>query len=74
MHIHAPPGTTLSKSYGEPNEAIWQRFVGALEQSDVQDFGKTDNLSFDGYMNTVQRYRKAYRLQQSASSAARTYR
>lgn len=59
LHIHAP-GTTLSNSYGEPTDAIWKRFIDALEQSDVQAFGITDYFSFDGYMNTVQRYRSAY--------------
>ncbi|NIX77350.1 AAA family ATPase [Microvirga sp. c23x22] len=31
-----------------------------LEQSEVQAFGITDYFSFDGYMNTVKRYRQLY--------------
>lgn len=57
LHIHAP-GTKLSNAFGDArDEAVWQRYVDALEASPVQVFGITDYFSCDTYFEVERRYR-----------------
>ena len=59
LHLHAP-GTKLSNSFGEPDEATLKSYVQKLEASDVQVFGITDYFSFDTYFAVKEAYQAAY--------------
>lgn len=55
LHIHAP-GTKLSNGFGGDDDAIWDRYIDALEVSPVQVFGITDYFSADTYFELLRRY------------------
>lgn len=55
LHLH-PPGTKLNNAYGGTDDAIWDRFIDALEASPVQVFGVTDYFSFDSFFELRRRY------------------
>ncbi|MBP2460468.1 MULTISPECIES: TrlF family AAA-like ATPase [unclassified Rhizobium] len=57
LHVHAP-GTKLADNYGVRSDELWERYIQTLESSAVQAFGITDYFSFDGYLETIARYRQ----------------
>lgn len=50
LHIHTP-GTAKNDHYGNSDE-VWERYIDALEKSDVTVFGITDYFSMDNYYNS----------------------
>ena len=59
LHIHTP-GTAKNDHYGNSDE-VWERYIDALEKSDVTVFGITDYFSISNYIN-VKEYQKQDRL------------
>ena len=59
LHIHTP-GTAKNDHYGNSDE-VWERYIDALEKSDVTVFGITDYFSISNYIK-VQEYQKQGRL------------
>ncbi|UKV16868.1 AAA family ATPase [Thalassospiraceae bacterium SW-3-3] len=59
LHLHAP-GTKLSDSYGGGGTENLERFVKALEDSEVHVFGITDYFSFDGYLAVSEVYARLF--------------
>lgn len=59
LHLHGP-GTKLSNSFGEPDEATLKAYVERLEESEVQAFGIADYFSFDSYLAVKKVYSTAY--------------
>lgn len=52
LHIHTP-GTAKNDHYGNSDE-VWERYIDALEKSDVTVFGITDYFSMDNYYKVLQ--------------------
>ena len=52
LHIHTP-GTAKNDNYGNSDE-VWERYIDALEKSDVTVFGITDYFSMDNYYKVLQ--------------------
>ena len=59
LHIHTP-GTAKNDHYGNSDE-VWERYIDALEKSDVTVFGITDYFSISNYIK-VKEYQKQDRL------------
>lgn len=59
LHIHTP-GTAKNDHYGNSDE-VWERYIDALEKSDVTVFGITDYFSISNYIK-VKEYQKQNRL------------
>lgn len=59
LHIHIP-GTAKNDHYGNSDE-VWERYIDALEKSDVTVFGITDYFSISNYIK-VKEYQKQDRL------------
>ena len=59
LHIHTP-GTAKNDHYGNSDE-VWERYIEALEKSDVTVFGITDYFSISNYIK-VKEYQKQDRL------------
>lgn len=59
LHIHTP-GTAKNDHYGNSDE-VWERYIDALEKSDVTVFGITDYFSISNYRK-VKEYQKQDRL------------
>lgn len=59
LHIHTP-GTAKNDHYGNSDE-VWERYIDALEKSDVTVFGITDYFSTSNYIK-VKEYQKQDRL------------
>lgn len=59
LHIHTP-GTAKNDNYGNSDE-VWERYIDALEKSDVTVFGITDYFSISNYIK-VKEYQKQDRL------------
>lgn len=59
LHIHTP-GTAKNDHYGNSDE-VWERYIDALEKSDVTVFGITDYFSISNYIK-VKDYQKQDRL------------
>ena len=59
LHIHTP-GTAKNDYYGNSDE-VWERYIDALEKSDVTVFGITDYFSISNYIK-VKEYQKQDRL------------
>ena len=59
LHIHTP-GTAKNDHYGNSDE-VWERYIEALEKSDVTVFGITDYFSISNYIK-VKEYQKQNRL------------
>ena len=55
LHLHAPT-TKLNNAYGDVDDAIWDRYIDALESSPVQVFGITDYFSCDSCFELIRRY------------------
>ena len=52
LHIHTP-GTAKNDQY-ENSDDIWEKYIDALEKSDVTVFGITDYFSMDNYYKVLQ--------------------
>lgn len=52
LHIHTPE-TAKNDNYGNSDE-VWERYIDALEKSDVTVFGITDYFSMDNYYKVLQ--------------------
>ena len=61
LHIHTP-GTAKNDHYGNSDE-VWERYIDALEKSDVTVFGITDYFSISNYIK-VKEYQKQDRLKE----------
>ena len=59
LHIHTP-GTAKNDHYGNSDE-VWERYIDALEKSDVTVFGITDYFSISNYIK-VKEYQMQDRL------------
>lgn len=59
LHIHTP-GTAKNDHCGNSDE-VWERYIDALEKSDVTVFGITDYFSISNYIK-VKEYQKQDRL------------
>lgn len=59
LHIHTP-GTAKNDQYGNSND-IWEKYIEALENSDVAVFGITDYFSIRNYKKVCE-YQKQGRL------------
>lgn len=60
LHLHAP-GTKLNNAFGDPaDEAVWDRYLEALENSPVMVFGITDYFCCDTYFEVERRFRARY--------------
>lgn len=60
LHIHTP-GTAKSDQFGN-SEKIWERYIDALEKTDIAVFGITDYFSINNYLK-VKEYQSQGRLQ-----------
>jgi ABC-type lipoprotein export system ATPase subunit len=61
LHLHTP-GTKLEDGYGGTSSEIWERYIKAIEESDVMVFGITDYFSIDGYKHLSEQKEKFGRL------------
>lgn len=52
LHIHTP-GTAKNDQY-ENSDDVWEKYIDALEKSDVTVFGITDYFSMDNYYKVLQ--------------------
>lgn len=52
LHIHTP-GTAKNDKYGN-SEDVWDKYIDALEKSDITVFGITDYFSMDNYYKVRQ--------------------
>lgn len=60
LHLHAP-GTKLNNAFGDPaDEAVWDRYLKALEDSPITVFGITDYFCCDTFFEVERRYRAKY--------------
>lgn len=59
LHIHTP-NTAKNDQYGNSDE-IWDKYISALENSDIAVFGITDYFSLDNYYR-VKNFQKKGRL------------
>lgn len=60
LHLHAP-GTKLNNAFGDPaDEAVWGRYLDALENSPVTVFGITDYFCCDTFFEVERRYHAKY--------------
>ena len=51
LHIHTP-GTAKNDQYGNSDD-VWEKYIDALEKSDVKVFGITDYFSIDNYYKVL---------------------
>lgn len=59
LHLHAP-GTKKSDGYRLESGDPWDEYCRILEESDVYAFGITDYFSAEGYLKTVEEFRRRY--------------
>ena len=59
LHIHTP-GTAKNDKYGN-SEDVWDKYIDALEKSDITVFGITDYFSMDNYYK-VRKFQSQGRL------------
>ncbi|WP_172435966.1 TrlF family AAA-like ATPase [Sediminicola luteus] len=60
LHIHTPKTKLANAFKDEDEEAIWNKYIDALETSPVQAFGITDYYSFDNYTILIEKYFNRY--------------
>ena len=59
LHIHTPE-TKLSDSFKSKDANVWDVYLDALENSEIQVFGLTDYFSCDNYFLAVEKYRERF--------------
>jgi len=59
LHLHTP-NTKLANDYRTTDGDVWDKYLEALEASDVHVFGLTDYFCCDNYFIAVEKYRERF--------------